>query len=525
MAVLTLLISGCSKPEEVISSRLSQANKNLETGRVDDAVRSLEDLNERFPDRPAVLEALGFAYVQAGRNGAAAAAFVKAAENDIASSSLRPLAAEAYFKDGAPDKAAEQLRLYVAEFPGDYQVWQRLGEAEEAQGNLARAIDAYLEWYNVHASGDAAFRLGEAFRRLNNVPQARSWYETTMRHAESHIDGALAGLLALEMQAGDYAAAELTLGQLERNFPEKLATLPDVPDYRADIARWKETRTAVDAARAEQDRIATELAESRRRQQESLASGASTPSASAPGPAAGATVAADRGPTAEAPSLPTSSPAGSPSSVGAPSSAPAPAVDQPASSAGTASAIAAETPGLAESAPPETPSAESPATASASAPAAASASADPEFDQAMARKAAGEYMEAADLLQTALSYDDTKIEYWAELADCYRRLKQFDAAEAYMLEARRRAPDSLAIEVAFINLGREHLSHDGYLARLDQARQRFPANVNLAYMLAHEFAEAGVDRMRTAAAYEDFLLLATPDDPRRREAEAYLRGR
>ena len=238
MAVLTLLIAGCSKPEEVISSRLAQANKNLETGRVDDAVRTLEDLNERFPDRPAVLEALGFAYVQAGRHGAAAVAFVKAAENDVASSSLRPLAAEAFLKEGAPAKAAEQLRLYVAEYPGDYQVWQRLGEAEEAQGNTARAIDAYLEWYRVQPTGDAAYRLGTAFRRLNNIPQARTWYETAMRHAESHIDGALAGLLAIEIETRDYAAAELTLGQLERNFPEILATLPDLPDYRADIARW-----------------------------------------------------------------------------------------------------------------------------------------------------------------------------------------------------------------------------------------------------------------------------------------------
>jgi predicted Zn-dependent protease len=481
MAVVTLLIAGCSKPEEVISSRLAQANKNLETGRVDDAVRALEDLNERFPDRPAVLEALGFAYAQSGRNAAAASAFVKAAENDVASSSLRPLAAEAYLKEGSPDKAAEQLRLYVAEFPGDYQVWQRLGEAEDAQGNSARAIDAYLEWYRLQPNGEAAFRLGNAFRRLNNVPQARTWYETAMRHADSHIDGALAGLLALEIEARDYAAAEMTLGQLERNFPEILPTLPDLPDYRADIARWKETRAAVDVVRAEQEKLASELAAARRKQEAALA--------------------ADSTATTTASTATTTTPPSVLSSDLAPASSPVPS-----------SATAAATPA---------PTATVPAAATTAAP----ASGDPDLDAALARKEAGDFAGAADLLQTALTYDDTRVELWTELADCYRRLKQYDAAEAYLLEARRRAPDSLQIEAAYLNLGREHLTHDGYLARLEQARRRFPTNISLAYQLAHEFSLANVDRARTAAAYEDFLLLATPDDPRRKEAEDYLRRR
>lgn len=502
MAVLTLLISGCSKPEEVISSRLAQANKNLETGRVEDAVRSLEELNERYPDRPAVLEALGFAYAQAGRNAAAAAAFVRAAENDMSSSGLRPLAAEAYLKEGAADKAAEQLRLYVAEFPGDYQVWQRLGEAEESQGNTARSIDAYLEWYRIQPSGEAAYRLGNAFRRLNNVPQARSWYETTMRHADSHIDGALAGLLALEMETRDYAAAELTLGQLERNFPETLATLPDVPDYRADIAAWKETRAAVDAARAEQDRIANELAASRRQQQAALQ--------------AGATSSTDQ-PPAAAPSAPTADATGS----GPMAAAPATASREPAAAEAPVAGSAQAMEPAAGSSSGAAPERASPATG-ASAPA---ASDNPEFDAALARKEAGDFTGAAELLETLLSYDDSRVDYWVELADCYRRLKQFSAAEAYLLEARRRAPDSLPIETAYLNLSREYLPQEAYLARLDQARQRFPANVSLAYQLAHEYATARADRLRTAAAYEDFLLLAAPDDPRRREAEEYLRRR
>jgi len=499
MAVLTLLIAGCSKPEEVISSRLAQANKNLESGQIEDAIRSLEDLNERFPERPAVLEALGFAYVQAGRNGAAASAFVKAAENDLASSSLRPLAAEAYLKEGDPAKAAEQLRLYVAEFPGDFQVWQRLGEAEDAQGNTARAIDAYLEWYRIQPTGEAAFRLGTLFRRLNNLPQARTWFETTMRHAESHIDGALAGLLTLEIDARDYAAAELTLGQLERNFPEILATMPDVPDYRADIARWKETRAAVDAVRAEQDKLAAEFAAARRQQEAALAG--STPPTNTAAP-----------PT---PAITPTPPAAAPT--------PAPAVATVAATPSNTPAPASSNDVPAAAAPEPTPTLPAPAPATAQAEVAASD--DPALSAALARKDAGDLEGAANLLQDALSDDDSRVELWVELADCYRRLKQFDAAEAYLLEARRRAPESLPIETAFLNLGREHLPHDGYLARLDQARRRFPTNISLAYQLARELALAKVDRARTAAAYEDFLLLAAPDDPRRKEAEEFLRRR
>lgn len=454
----TLFLGGCSKPEEVISGRIALAHEKLDAGRSEEAVDILEKLNRAHPDTPVVLEALGFAYARAGKPRDAATCFVRAADLDSNSSTLRQLAAEAFLRDGAPERAAEQHRLFLAEFPGDFQSWQKLGEIEEQLGNLQRAIEAYLEWYRIHPEGEAAYRLGAAFRRLNNAPQAKSWFEATIRHGEAHIEDALMRLLELEIEAGDFAAAERTVSQIDRSFPGALDASP-LAGVRGRIAAWREAEAAVAAARAEQERLATELAESRRRQQEELRR-AREPER--PGPE--------------------------------PTSAPAP------------------------SAEPETPAA--PAPAATEIPAALEL--PPALRAAIERKENGEVEKAVELLWRALGNDDSRVEFWAELADCYRLLRQYTQAEACILEARRRAPESIEIEISYLNIVHEAQPPEVYLTRLEAARQKFPGSATIAYSLAHTLAETNNDVTRTVAAFDDFLLLADPADPRREEANAYL---
>jgi tetratricopeptide (TPR) repeat protein len=455
VAIVTLVIAGCSKPEEVISARIAVANQNLAEGRAAKAVDILEKLDRAYPDRPAVLEALGFACAQNGQNRQAAGCFVRAADKDPASTSLRQMAAEAFLADGALDLAAEQHRRFLRECPGDYQSWQKLGEIEEKRGDALASVDAYLEWHRVRPSAESAFRLGTAFRRLNNSPQAKTWFEATIRQGGEHLQEALLALLELEIEAGDFAAAERTTGQIDRNFPGVLDAGP-LGGVRARIAAWKDAEKALADARAEQERLARDLEEKRREQQAELAR---SRQALAP------------------PAAPAASPATA-SSGGA----------------GTASANP------------------KPATR------AALASISPSVAAAVERREKGQVDKAVEILWRALGADDSRVEIWTELADCYRELKQYSPAEACILEARRRAPESIEIETTFLNIVRESQPNDVYFARLEEARRKFPANANLAFVLARELASAGGDPARTVVAYEDFLLLAHPSDPRRAEA-------
>ncbi|WP_442887611.1 tetratricopeptide repeat protein [Congregicoccus parvus] len=460
---------GCSKPEEVISSRISLANQKLEAGDVAASIDILERLSSRYPDRPSVIEALGFAYARRGDDAAAAAAFVRAADLDPASAVLRQIAAEAFLKSGAPARAAEQHRLYLAEFPGDFQSWQKLGAIEEQRGDLARAIDAYLEWYRLRPDGTCAFRLGTAFRRLNNAPQAKAWFEATIKHGDSHIEDALLGLLELELEAGDLAAAARTVGQLDRNFPDALDA-SRLAGVRQRIAAWREAEDALAAARAEQERLARELAAARE---------------------------------ARARPEPIVVPATEP---------PPPTVED---TPPTSIQPARTPPAL----PPEPPSATIAATNTSS------ATELPRSEQLLAaiqRRESGDVQGAIDLLWRALGESPGDVALWVEAADCYRALRQSAPAEACILEARRLAPDSVEVETAYLNIVRESQPSEVYLARVDAARTRFPDNANLAWVFAVELAANEGDAARTIAAYEDFLLLADPADPRRAEAAQFL---
>lgn len=474
VAVLTLLTAGCSKPEEVIATRVALANQNLANGETDEAIEVLENLDARFPEEPVVLETLGFAYAQGGRHGMAAASFVKAADADPASGSLRQLAAEAFFQAGLIESAAEQHRLYLSEFPGDFQSWEKLGRIEERRGDLVGAIDAYLEWYRIRPNGKAAFALGTAFRRLNNSPQAGAWFEATIKHGETNIDDALFGLLELEIEAGDMAAAEDTVGQLDRNFPGTLDASP-LAAVRGRIAAWKESQAALDQTRREQERMASELEEMRRKEQAAMEETK---------PGGGFTPLQEPPPPPEKPKA---------------FEAPIPLADQTEVDESLAHVPAVE----------EEPTIERPPPAA-------------DLVAAIELRESGDMEAAIDALWRAIDKDDSRVELWLELADCHRATDEIKAAEAYALEARRRAPDSLEVETAYLNIVREARPPEFYLARVQAARVKFPANANLAYVFARELAAMEGDAVRTVAAFEDFLLLADPEDPRRPEAAEYL---
>lgn len=486
-----VLIAGCSKPEEVISRRLTQANQNLEAGQVDEAIKTLEKLNQTYIDQPAVLEALGFAYARAGQHLAAATSFQRAVDHDPRSVSLRLLAAESFALADEPGRAAEQHRVYLAEVPGDYHSREQLGEIEEKNGDLARALDEYIECYRLHPTGEYAWRIGNVFRRLNNAPQTKVWFETTIKHAETHVEEALLGLLELELNARDFAAAERTIGLLDRNYPGALDKSP-LARARDDLAAWRETQLGLQTARGMQERAAREIQEERRRQEAEITS-AAPPATVAPQPQS-------------LPAAPASEPA---AATSAPASAPSNTVPATAASASTT--------------PAENDAAATPMTAVAAVPEGELARPlPPDLLAALELKDRGLHEQAIARLWNIIVADDARVDAWLELGQCYRAMNKLGDAESCLLEASRRAPDDLEITIAYLEVVRESQSRDVYLARLESARRKFPSDANLAYFSARELAAIDGATARAINAYEDFLLLAPPDDGRRREAANFL---
>lgn len=499
MAVLTLLIAGCSKPEEVISRRLTQANQNLDAGRVAEAVKILERLDQTYVDQPVVLEALGFAYARAGDHAGAARNFERAADIDPKSGSLRQLAADSFFSAGNVDRAAQQYRLYLGEFPGDYTSWEKLGQIEEQSGNLLRANDAYLECYRLRQSGEIAWRIGNVFRRLNNAPQTKAWFETTIKHADARVEEALLGLLELEVNAQHYAEAERTVGQLDQIYPGTLDASPLVR-VREELAAWRTQQNAFDTARAAQERTAREIEAERRRQEVER-------------------VAAETAPTPAATTAPVPPPDESRS--------PRPANPPP--------PVVATTPPPAEAEPesaPEPADAPTPASTSAAPPSAAADRPPPpdvateprpaDLQAALDAKNLGRTEDAITALWTIIATDDSRVDAWLELGRCYRVQRRLGDAESCLLEAERRAPDDVDVAIEYLGVVRESQPRDRYFARVEAARGRFPNDAGLAYLFAHELSSQDGATARAVSAYEDFLLLAAPDDSRRREAAAYL---
>lgn len=135
---------------------------------------------------------------------------------------------------------------------------------------------------------------------------------------------------------------------------------------------------------------------------------------------------------------------------------------------------------------------------------------------------AGNLSDAASAYWQAINADDSRPELWLKLARIYIRLQQWAEAESCVLEARRRDRRSPDIEVAYLEIVRRTQPFNQFLNEVTNARANYPQSADIALMLAEALSATGQETIRAIRAYEDFLLLAPPRDPRRKQAENTL---
>lgn len=460
IAFALLLAIGCASREEVFDREFKQANDMANAGEFAEAIDILVPLNEERPGYAPLVEALAFAYAGLGEHTLAAWHMIQLADLDPSQPDLRLLAAESLEQAGDPESAIEQYRLYLKNNTQDAQAWQHLADLCRETGDPRGAVEALLARQTLDPSAATAFALGDLFRNLNNLPQAQVWYATAARQNGPEADTARLNLLELTIAEGDFQTAAELAANLEGRFEDPVQ-VEQLAGYQAEIDTWKASQSSMQAARREQERLAAEV-ERLRKQQEAIE-------------AANARDAEER----------------------------------------ARAAAQAEEQARLEAAR------ETPAPNPESSTRSASTAAGPER-QGDELAAAGNLGDAASAYWRAINADDSRSELWLKLARVYIRLQQWAEAEACVLEARRRDRQNPDIEVAYLEIVRRTRPFNQFLTEVTAARGNYPQSPDIALMLAEALSATGQETIRAIRAYEDFLLLAPPGDPRRRQAENTL---
>jgi tetratricopeptide (TPR) repeat protein len=136
--------------------------------------------------------------------------------------------------------------------------------------------------------------------------------------------------------------------------------------------------------------------------------------------------------------------------------------------------------------------------------------------------AQGDPKGAAIAYWKAVGQDDSRPDLWLKLTNAYRALREWPEAEACVLEARRRDRQNPDIEIVYLDIVRQTRPYDQFLDEVESSRSRYPQDPDIAIALADALSATGQDTIQAIRAYEDFLLLAPPDDPRRQQAKNSL---
>ncbi|MBL4574664.1 MAG: tetratricopeptide repeat protein [Opitutaceae bacterium] len=267
LALCALSLIGCTDPEKIISTRLAAAEQKIKDGETPKAIKLLKKLNKKYPERADIVESLAFAYAAENDHSSAAWNFIQAADLDDNKADLRQFAAQSLKKANDNRGAIKQYRLYLSSYPIDFASWLQLGELLEEQGTPERAVEAYISWYQVQPSGEAAYRIAMLFTELGNYAQARSWLRVVIDDNNSHLSESMLELLRIDMLQGDFSGAEKKLITIDQQFPDLIDSDPH-STIRQQLLTWKESRRLLQEVQQEQKNLSRELKETRLREEE-----------------------------------------------------------------------------------------------------------------------------------------------------------------------------------------------------------------------------------------------------------------
>lgn len=255
-----LILTGCSSPEEKRAAQIEEAITLAENGNYAEALKILDELSKLYPNDIEILSTMGQIHSEEG-DATMAAFFIEQAYLQSPDDTERLY--QAYLSlERAGQPAAHLLEKLAKQSPESMtpELWVRLGQMRQRQNKIQPALDAYLKGVdpeNVKPSPEVAASIGRLFVQLDNLPQAEAWLEIAADSDDPNAMTALFGLLEINLRQKDWAEAETTLSQLDKQFPGAVEA-SQWNQAREELIRWRKAQDQMKAklAKAEAERRA-----------------------------------------------------------------------------------------------------------------------------------------------------------------------------------------------------------------------------------------------------------------------------
>lgn len=497
-------ILGCEKKPLTAEDVLTEAKTVRATGRLDEAIALLENFDREHPGNFSVVEALAFAYSEAGDPATSGMFFVRAAEIDHSQAEYLLMAADSWQTAGDPSTAISIYQQYLTLRPADQNARLTLAELYRSQGQADAARDALLQINRNQPNGTVQVRIGQLFLEGKNLAQAQQWFNSAAQFGDEARPQALLGLIEVAVRAERMSDAERLITVLDQEFPHALDTSP-IASIRNQFSKWRATQDAVQTAAAQ------------------IAAATNPPNQTAVTTAAN-TVKPTATITRTTPSQPQPT---------------APAdTDQPAPPDKEEMIAAVERRYEAELAAARTVPEPPPATEPPSGETRALFP-DPNPNEtlplppsrsyaeclALARKdaTAGRYKEACKNFQRALARSSDDPQVWIELSEAQYLVGEVQIAPSSATEAVSRDPKNPAFRLQYLRVLQGSASPVKMLEEIEAARSDFPLNPSFALVLARAHRDLGNARFARRY-FEEFIRLAPPNHPDLAAAEKELQA-
>jgi tetratricopeptide (TPR) repeat protein len=261
ITTLTLLV-GCSSPEEKKAAQIKDALALSAEGAHAEALNILEELASQYPNDIEILNSMGQIYTAEG-DTTMAAFFLEQAY--LQSPEDTELLFKTYLSlEVAKQPAGHLLEKLTTQAPEAMtpELWVRLGEIRQAVNEVQPALDAYLKGVDPDKrkpSLETAAAIGQLFAKAGNLPQAEKWLEIAADNDDPNALTALFALLEVNLRQKDWAGAEATITQLDKQFPGAVEA-SQWQQQGQELKRWRAAQDEMKAnrARAEAEEKAAE---------------------------------------------------------------------------------------------------------------------------------------------------------------------------------------------------------------------------------------------------------------------------
>ena len=455
--------------------QLNLANKNLDHGNPEQAIKILEELKISYPNHPEILENLAFAFTATEEFHTAAFYFSQLAEKFPNKIEFYKFSAQSWEKAGDLNAAIKLFEAYILRNPRDWKTWRNLADLYLTTRQTSKAIRAYANSSQLRFDPELSLKAALLANSTGNLRDAEKGFFSLLQVADPAVaQRAHLGLLVIKHKRRQWEAVEGLLEMLDKNFPGAVEA-EGLSRVRRDLAIWKQAILREQKRKKEEEERRKLLIEKQRERALQLAA---------------IREAAKRKAAEEAAAV---------------EGEVAAAEEEVAALGGEVASVqdSIEEPPPLKEKPQEKPSPEQQA-----------------LEKARMVLASNPSQAVAQLWEVINRGMDSA-EAFRELSLAYSHLGQFTASEMTALEALRRQPGNNRLLLGYLNTLQRSKSVSQVIGEIRKYRSKYPQNADLLLMLARTCAKPGGEPIAARNYYRQFFTMA-PNHPEinraRREA-------